>query len=79
MINIIIRTVKRIIYIDRNGSTDLHLKQVKMVMRDLFLIEKYWAKTNEKLPSFHFCKAISFLPNISHCYSYILSLMQLSR
>ena len=41
-----------IIYTNRKSSTDLQLKQVKMVMRDLFLNEKYWAATNEKLPTF---------------------------
>ena len=45
-------TVKMIIYTHRNGSTDLNVKPVTMAMRDLFLIEKYWAETNEKLPSF---------------------------
>ena len=70
-------TVKMIINTNRKSSTDLHLKQVEMVMRDLFLIEKYWAETNEKLPSspgvWHavydellnleswLCKAISFI------------------
>ena len=44
--------MKMIIHTNRNSSTDLHLKQVRMVMRDLFLIEKYWSETNEKLPSF---------------------------
>ena len=46
-------TVKMIIYTSRKSSTDLHLKKVKMVMRDLFQIERYWAETNEKLPSFN--------------------------
>ena len=70
-------TVKMIIYTSKNSSTDLHLKQVKMVISDLFLIEKYWAETNEILPSFlgvwHtvyaelynfescLCKALSFM------------------
>ena len=53
LINVTIMTVKMIIYTSRNSYTDLHLKQVKVVMRDLFLIEKYWAETNEKLPSFN--------------------------
>ena len=51
-INIIKLTVK-IIYTNRNSSTDLHhLRQVEMVIRDLFLIVKYWAETNLKLSSF---------------------------
>ena len=52
MISIINLTAKMIIYINRDSSTDLHLKQVKMVMRYIFLIEKYWTSTSEKLPSF---------------------------
>ena len=51
-IDIIVMTVKMIIYTNRNGSTDLHVKPVKMAMRDLCLIEKYWTETNEKLNSF---------------------------
>ena len=91
MISIINSTVKMIFYINRNSSTDLHLTQVKMVMRYLFLIEKYWASTNEKL-SF-LCvwlpvyteflnfgtllwKVISSI--IPHCFSIIVPLMQLS-
>ena len=53
LINIIKLTVKIIIYTNRNNSTDLHrLRQVEMVIRDLFLIVKYWAETNLKLSSF---------------------------
>ena len=40
---------KMIIYTKMNSSTDLQLQQVKILMRDLFLIERYWAKTSEKL------------------------------
>ena len=51
MINTIVMTVKMIIYSNRNSSTVLHLKEVKMVRRDIFLITKYWAEI-DNLPSF---------------------------
>ena len=33
-------------------TSRLILDQVKLVLRDLFHIEKYWAETNDKLPNF---------------------------
>ena len=48
-INIIIMTTKMIVYSKWNSTSKLHLIQVKLVMKDLFIIEKYWAESNDKL------------------------------
>ena len=50
--NIIILATKMVIYSNRNKTSRLMRDQVKLVLRDLFHIEKYWAETNDKLPNF---------------------------
>ena len=46
LIDIIMMRVKMVIYTNRNSSTDLYLKQVKMGMRDLFMITGQKLKLN---------------------------------
>ena len=52
LINFIIMAAKLVIYSNRNKRSRLILDQVKLVLKDLFPIEKYWAETNDKLPIF---------------------------
>ena len=41
-----------VIYSNRNKTSGLILDQVKLVFRDVFNIERYWAETNDKVPKF---------------------------
>ena len=49
LIHIIIMATKMIIHSKRKSTSKLHLKQVKLVMKDLIQIERYWAEINSKL------------------------------
>ena len=49
LINIIIMATKMIIYLKWYSTSKIHLKMVKLVMKDIFQIEKYWAETNVEL------------------------------
>ena len=40
-----------IIFSDRNTPNRLILDQVKLVLRDLFHMERYWTETNDKVPN----------------------------
>ena len=52
LLNIILLANKMEIYSNRNKTSRLILDQVKLVIRDLFQIEKYWAEANDKLQNF---------------------------
>ena len=43
---------KLVIYSNKNKRSRLILNQVKLVLKDLFNIEKYWAETTDKLQIF---------------------------
>ena len=49
LINIILLATKMIIYSNQNKSFKPLLKQVNFVMKDLFHIENFWAKTNDRM------------------------------
>ena len=52
LVNILLSTTKLMIYSNRNNAANLNIKQNKYSLKDLFLIEIYWAETNDKLPVF---------------------------
>ena len=41
-----------VIYSNRNKTSGLILVRVKLVLRDVFNIERLWAETNGKVPKF---------------------------
>ena len=52
LLNIIILATKMVSYSNGNKPSRLILDQVKLVLRHLFHIVKYWAETNDKVPNF---------------------------
>ena len=50
LVDTILSTTKLIIYTNRNNVANLNIRQIIYSLKDLFLIEKYWAETNDKIP-----------------------------
>ena len=50
LVDTILSTTKLIIYTNRNNVANVNIRQIRYSLKDLFLIETYWAETNDKIP-----------------------------